>query len=166
MYLPSEIPNARVLITVKTYPLPSDKYGELVCTAGLLENGKWIRIYPINYRFLTDGKKYPKYSWVELGLTRNTKDFRHESYRPSKGVDEEFKVIEKLGTENNWELRKKYVLNEVFSSMDELIRLAKSDRKKSLATFKPKKITGFTIEESEREWKKGLERSSKTRKSV
>ena len=38
-YLPDEIPNARVLITVKTYPLPSRSYTELVCTAGLL-NGE------------------------------------------------------------------------------------------------------------------------------
>ena len=34
-----EIPRAKVFITVKTYPQPSDKYGELVCTAGLL-NGE------------------------------------------------------------------------------------------------------------------------------
>jgi hypothetical protein len=39
MYLPPEIPKARVLITVKTYPLPSGKYEELVCTAGVLEDG-------------------------------------------------------------------------------------------------------------------------------
>jgi hypothetical protein len=45
VYLPKEIPNARVLITVKTYPTPSAKYDELVCNAGFLENGKWIRIY-------------------------------------------------------------------------------------------------------------------------
>ncbi len=36
MYLPDELSNAHVLITVKTYPLPSSKYDELVCTAGVL----------------------------------------------------------------------------------------------------------------------------------
>ena len=39
MYLPTELKNQKVLITVKTYPLPSSKYEELVCTAGLLEDG-------------------------------------------------------------------------------------------------------------------------------
>jgi hypothetical protein len=34
----------KVLITVTTYPLPSRSYDELVCTAGILENGDWIRI--------------------------------------------------------------------------------------------------------------------------
>ena len=37
----------KVLISVKTYPTLSEKYDELVCTAGFLEDGSWIRIYPI-----------------------------------------------------------------------------------------------------------------------
>jgi len=61
-YLPNELPKARVLITVKTYPLPSRSYTELVCTAGLLDGEKWIRMYPIPYRFLQDQQQYPKYS--------------------------------------------------------------------------------------------------------
>jgi hypothetical protein len=66
MYLPKEMPQAQVLVTVKTYPLPSSKYGELVCTAGLLNNGKWVRIYPVPYRLLSDDRKYPKYSIEKL----------------------------------------------------------------------------------------------------
>ena len=34
----------RVLIMVKTYPIPSDKYDELVCTAGVTESGEFIRL--------------------------------------------------------------------------------------------------------------------------
>jgi hypothetical protein len=37
----------KVLIAVKTYPSLSSKYDELVCTAGFLEDGSWIRVYPI-----------------------------------------------------------------------------------------------------------------------
>ena len=40
----------RVLITVKTYSIPSTKYDELVCTAGVTEDGELIRLYPINFR--------------------------------------------------------------------------------------------------------------------
>jgi len=36
----------RVLITVKTYPTLSRKYGETVCTAAVREDGSWVRIYP------------------------------------------------------------------------------------------------------------------------
>ena len=34
----------RVLITVMTYPHPSERYQELVCTAGVTEDGKWVRL--------------------------------------------------------------------------------------------------------------------------
>ena len=153
MYLPQEIHNARVLITIKTYPLPSGKYGELVCTAGLLDGKKWVRIYPIPYRFLSDGKQYPKYSWVELDLIRNGKDFRPESYRPRKRIDEDIRVVEKLGTANDWATRKSVVLKEVFTSMNELIALAKGKERKSLATLKPLELLDFVIEDDDRQWK-------------
>lgn len=153
MYLPPEIDNARVLITVKTYPLPSSKYRELVCTAGLLDGNKWIRIYPIAYRFLSDIRQYPKYGWVSLNLIRNEKDFRPESYRPRAGLDEEIRLIDKIDTKNNWEERKKYVLSEVFESMEELINLAKSNYKKSLATLKPVEIINFIWKSEEEDWK-------------
>ena len=38
--------------------------------------------------------------------------------------------------------------------MIELIQLAKSPEKKSLATLKPSRIVDLTIEEDEREWNK------------
>lgn len=154
-YLPNELPNARVLITVKTYPLPSRSYTELVCTAGLLNGEKWIRMYPIPFRFLQDEqKKYPKYSWIELNLARKTDDFRPESYSPKLGVDEPIKVLQQVGTDDEWAARKSYVLKEVFTSMNDLIALAKDPKqRKSLATLKPSRIMDFAIEEDEREWK-------------
>lgn len=48
----------RVLITVKTYPTISKKYDELVCTAGILEDGTWIRIYPLPFRKLDYENRY------------------------------------------------------------------------------------------------------------
>lgn len=150
-YLPDELPNARVLITVKTYPLPSRSYTELVCTAGLLNGEKWIRMYPIPFRFLQDQKQYPKYSWVELDLVRNTKDFRPESYRLK---NENIKVLDTIGTANAWDARKSFVLKETFTSMEDLIKLAKSSAKKSLATVKPREIVKFEIKDDEREWRK------------
>ena len=72
----------KVLITVKTYPTLASKYDELVCTAGFLEDGSWIRIYPIPFRKLDYDNQYKKYDWIEIDLIRNTSDFRLESYRP------------------------------------------------------------------------------------
>ncbi|MBC6937275.1 MAG: hypothetical protein DWB42_15745 [Chloroflexi bacterium] len=145
---------ARVLITVKTYPLPSNKYEELVCTAGITADGKWIRIYPIPFRSKPYQEQYKKYSWVELNLIRNHSDFRPESYRPQRGFEEPINTVSTVDTSNTWQERKRLVLQEVFTSMNELIQRAKGKENKSLATLKPLKIIDFIVEEDEREWKK------------
>lgn len=46
MYLPLEIPNAKVLVAVKTYPNPSLKYDELICNAGFLEEANGFAYIP------------------------------------------------------------------------------------------------------------------------
>ena len=149
-YLPPELPKVKVLITVKTYPLPSHRYEELVCTAGLLADGKWIRIYPVPFRSLAYGKQYSKYNWIEVDLVRNSNDFRPESYRPKSEI---INTVGSIGTAKGWAERKDIVLTEVFASMGTLIDLAKGETKKSLATLKPSEITDFVVEEDEREWK-------------
>jgi len=43
----------RIAITVKTYPNPSTKYSETVCTAGVdLDNNRFVRLYPVRLRDL------------------------------------------------------------------------------------------------------------------
>lgn len=154
MYLPDEIVQARILVTVKAYPKPSSKYDELVCTAGLLNGEKWVRIYPVPFRFLQDNEKYPKYSWITMDIVRSSeRDFRPESYKPKLGLDEEIILERTLGTKDAWAARKHYVLKEVFDSMGEITRLAHSEKNKSLATLKPQEIIGFDIQETEREWR-------------
>ncbi len=149
----------KVLITVTTYPLPSRSYDELVCTAGVLENGKWIRIYPVPLQFLTglrkDGKiETFKYNWIELELEKRTDDFRPESHSP---VNYDFKDITthgKIGTADNWAERKMFCTTDVYTNLTKLITASKAPNNVSLATFKPTKIIGFEIKEEEnREWK-------------
>ncbi len=72
----------KILILVKTYPQPSKGYEELVCTAGLRENGTWVRLYPIPFRKLHERQQYKKYQWVELNMKKRLTDFRPESYSP------------------------------------------------------------------------------------
>ena len=38
------MPLTKVLISVKTYPTLSERYDELVCTAGFLEDGSYFRL--------------------------------------------------------------------------------------------------------------------------
>lgn len=62
--------NKRIFIVVKTYPTISKKYSELVCTAGILEDGSWIRLYPITFRKLDIEQKYPKYTWISVRVEK------------------------------------------------------------------------------------------------
>ena len=142
----------KVLITVKTYPIPSDTYDELVCTAGVTENGDFIRLYPINFRDLPYSKKYQKYQWIEVKVTKHgSGDKRKESYRP---IDGSLNTIgEAIRTNDNWRERRKYVLQQEAQSIEELLERQDSDRT-SLGIFKPKAVHDLVVKrEDEPEWK-------------
>lgn len=143
----------KVLITVKTYPAISRKYDELVCTAGFLEDGTWIRIFPIQFRKKSFEEQYKKYDWIEIDLVKNESDFRKESYRPVS-YDTEIKILDHLDTKRNWLLRKQIVFkSKIYTDIEELISESKNrDIMTSLAVFKPTEIIDFTIELVEREW--------------
>lgn len=148
------MPLTKILIAVKTYPTLSEKYDELVCTAGFREDGSWIRIYPVPFRKLDYSNRYQKWQWITIDVTRNTKDFRKESFRPTN-IEDEIEMGELVSTRNNWAERKSYVLKHVYYNMSELIEEAKDPQKRtSLAVFKPKEIIDFVWEPCEREWDK------------
>ncbi|MCK4850511.1 MAG: hypothetical protein KAT11_04125 [Phycisphaerae bacterium] len=140
----------KVLVTVKTYPLPSESYGELVCTAGVREDGSFIRLYPIDYRMRPYGQWYDKYQWIELEVEKNQKDPRPESFRPMPGT-----TITRIGkpilAKNNWAERKQYVLAKGVQNMCELEQSPLGER--SLAIVRPSQVLDFTAEPCERDWK-------------
>lgn len=142
----------RILITVKTYPTLSRTYGETVCTAGLREDGSWVRIYPVPFRRIEDLQQYHKYEWIECDLIGNAqKDKRPESRRTADL--QTLKRVGHIGTDDRWRERRSLVLEKgkVFTNLQELIDGAKENTL-SLATFKPSKIIDFVCKEDEREW--------------
>lgn len=142
----------RILITVKTYPTLSRKYGETVCTAGIRENGSWVRIYPVPFRRLEDAEQYRKFDWVECRLIRNTSDPRPETYRPADF--DELHAVGHIDTADEWRERRRLLLKtaRIYTRLDTLIEGAKANQL-SLAVFKPSKIIDFVWEEEEsREW--------------
>lgn len=146
------ITKQRVLITVKTYPTLSRKYGETVCTAGVREDGTWVRIYPVPFRRLTETQQYRKFDWLECQLVRNTSDPRPETYRPFDNRELEAPV-DHIGTDDNWRDRRRLLLKtaRVYDRLDDLIVGAKTNEV-SLAVFKPTRIVDFFWEEEDREW--------------
>jgi len=143
----------KVLITVKTYPAISKKYEELVCTAGFLEDGSWVRIFPVQFRKKAYNEQYAKYDWIEVDLKKSN-DFRPESYSPVSHDTPIVKIGEIKPDGDTWDERRKIVLKNVYTNLARLIAEAK-DREKctSLAVFKPSEVLDFTYEEEKvREW--------------
>ena len=152
------MPKQKVLLTVTTYPLPSRSYDELVCTAGILENGEWIRIYPVPLSFLIDLKgtgkvRNVKYTWIELELKKRTDDFRPESHSPQHYDFKDIVIHEQINTDSNWLKRKEAVLKNVYTNLGQLIADSKDPKNISLATFKPTIIKRLEWEDDAREWK-------------
>lgn len=140
----------KVLITVKTYPLPSTSYQELVCTAGVLPDGSFIRLYPVDYRYQPYWRWYKKYQWIEVDVEKHDRDPRKDSYRPK--MDTLRPLGEPLDTKNKWAERKKYVLAQRMRSMEELYELQERENV-SLGIVRPKRVLDLVVEETEREWK-------------
>jgi hypothetical protein len=81
-----------VRILVKAFPQHSDKYQETVCCAGVTDDARLIRLYPITYRRLAKENQFNRYDLIEATLTKASNDGRPESYR----VDHDsIKVIER-----------------------------------------------------------------------
>lgn len=148
----SPMPRERILITVKTYPTLSATYGELVCTAGLREDGRWVRIYPVPFRRLEEYQKFKKYRIIEAQVIRNPKDPRPESHK----VDFQSLTLTEtiLSTRDAWLERRDWVLRRstVHDNLGALIAAANERNDLSLATFKPREIIDCLAEAQDPEW--------------
>ena len=145
------MPRERVLITVKTYPTLSRKYGETVCTAGVRPDGTWMRIYPVPFRRLEDAEQYRKYDWIEADFAMSRSDPRPETYHPQDY--DQLVPAGHMDTSDNWRERRELLLKRatVYDRLEPLMVGAKENRL-SLAVFKPTKILDFIWEDDDREW--------------
>lgn len=82
-------------VLVKTYPIPSKKYEELVCVAGIDNNGNWIRIYPVQFRDLQESQKFKPFQKISVLCRRKSTDKRPESFEIQ---DDSIVLGEVLGT--------------------------------------------------------------------
>ena len=131
----------RVFVTVRTYPSPSQKSIEVSCTAGVAEDGSWIRIFPLNYRALDRDQQFRRYQWIEATLSKAPNDKRVESYIVDSAS---LKITSPVSP--SWRAR--------FAMLEPLrahcLCCLKREREKTghptLGFFRPKRITRFMIE--------------------
>lgn len=153
--IPSQPTKQRILITVKTYPLPSTtSLREMVCTAGVREDGSFIRLYPIDYRYRPYWQWYKKYQWVEAVIQKNKKDYRPETFELVKGASLQ-PIGQPISTARNWAERRKFVLAQGVQTMCGLQVL--DDTQRSLGIIRPRVVSDLAIEETDRQWKPAWE---------
>ena len=142
----------RLLITVMTYPHPSQGYQELVCTAGVTEAGEWVRLYPVDYRYRPTTQRFRKYQWVEVDLaptgTRNDK--RKESRRPD--LDSIRIVGPPLPTANAWAARRAIVDRMAHRTLSQLKALYDTESA-SLGIVRPSRVLDIEVTPVEPRWK-------------
>lgn len=133
--------NIRLVVTVKAYPNPSTTYGETVCVAGIrvdCETTEWVRLYPVGYRDLLFSQQFKKYQEITVDVVAAS-DPRPETARPKPDT---FRLGRCIGT---WTDRRALVEPLMAESMCEIQRRQAVDGT-SLGVFRPKDVSGFTVE--------------------
>lgn len=138
--------NARVLVTVKAAPQPSQKYGDTVCVAGIRlrdESGpEWVRLYPVPFRSMSKLDQFKKYEVLDLSVTPSRDDPRAESYKPDRNS---IRHVERL---EHWRERHPYVepLADRWT-MCAILRAARAHEPyPTLAVVRPREVNGMDIE--------------------
>jgi len=149
---PSSVQRERILITVLTYPHPSESYDELVCTAGLTQRGEWVRLYPIDYRYRPKEQQFRKYQWIEVDVEArgSGNDNRKESRRPR--LDTIRVLGEPITTNDDWRARRQIIDSVPHSTLGELEASYNRDHT-SLGILRPDRILDLKVEPADREWK-------------
>lgn len=133
-----------VLVTVKAAPNPSTNYGETVCVAGVsadIAKPEWVRLYPINFRYLQQEVRFSKYDVIRLRARPARNDPRAESWRPNM---DSLSVVRKIPP---WKRRRPWLDPYVENSMCELNRAARDDaHARSLGLVRVADVDGLDVE--------------------
>ena len=139
----------RILIAVKTYPVPAWKGIEVSCTAGVTDDGKWIRLFPVPYRYLEGDKQFQKYEWITARVAKATDDKRPESYHIDPNS---IQIDEAISRRNEWSERRKLFKPLIRPSMCAIQRERDERGCPTLGLFKPAAIKRLIVEPVAADW--------------
>jgi len=139
-----------IVVLAKTYPECSEKYGCLVCTVGINEEGEWRRIYPIPwYLFMRPSKEkglnFKKWDVISVKLQKANHDARKESYKVLE--PEKIEVIDSV---QDWNERRRFAQEHLDPCMETLWQ-----EKRSLGLIRPRTVKDFVEKERHRIKDKG-----------
>lgn len=134
----------RILILCKTYPSPSSKYAETSCVAGVTEEGKFVRLYPVPFRLVADDQQFRKWQWIEARVEKANDDHRPESHRlfvDTIRCDAEPLKAGKEGWPHRMEQLSHLPVFDDFAA----VQASRAAHGTSLALLRPSRIVGLDI---------------------
>jgi hypothetical protein len=131
-----------IFIVVKTYPLQSKSHVETVCTAGITKDNRWIRLYPVRFRYLPFDKRFTKYQWISAEVQKLKTDSRPETYRLKEESIRLGNVIKPFP--DNWSRRREIVLPLLNESVEEL-QFLQRETGQSLGIIKVEELCDFRV---------------------
>lgn len=135
--------DANILILCKTYPSPSGKYTETTCVAGIDENGKLMRLFPVPFRLVSEERQFKKWQWIKTKVEKANRDHRPESHSIKMDTIETGNPV---STKSEWAERRHLISPlETYYSFDE-IEADRDATNQSLALLKPARILNLEIE--------------------
>ena len=135
--------NAQIPILCKTYPSPSGKHVETSCVAGMEENGRLLRLFPIPFRLIEDDKQFKKWQRITARIEKARNDHRAESYKVF--IDTIVCDGEPISTRGGWQLRRDEIRKmptfDDFAALD----TARVSGGVTLGLLRPSRVLGLEI---------------------
>lgn len=130
----------RILITLRTYPQPSARHIETVCTGGITEGLEWRRLDPVPLRYLEAEQQYRTFDVVELDVNPG-KDGRPETRIPHLPS---LHITDRL---EHWPARCDWIQPTIFPSLDAL-----TDEGRSLGPVSAPQIKDIVVTKTAADW--------------
>jgi hypothetical protein len=139
----------RVLILVRTYPVPAQRDVEVSCTAALTAEGQWMRLFPVPYRFLDEDQRFKKYQWIDVDVQRAKNDPRPESHKLNP---DSIEIKGSVPSSGGWRERRRLLRPLMRPSMCAIRREREENGSPTLGLFKPAEIKRLVIEAVSPAW--------------
>jgi hypothetical protein len=121
---------------------------EASCTAGITEDGKWIRLFPVPFRLMAADNRFSKWQWITTDLVKAS-DPRPESYKLNSDT---IRAEERLGTQDAWRARKDIMRPLIRPSMCHIRREQDASGYPTLGIFRPAQIKRLVLEKTNADW--------------
>ena len=138
----------RLCILVKTYPV-IDERGEAVCMAGVTDDARVIRLFPVRFRSLPAYARFKKFQWFTAELKKSP-DPRPESHEINLDSIRDL-APKPVSTVGGWAERDRLVEPLRASSLEELNNLRQTTGQ-SLGLVRPADIGRLTLKHVGDEW--------------